>query len=141
MKKPMPTWGADLSTIDFQNIFYYAKATEKTEKSWDDVPEDVKNTFDKLGIPEAEKKFLAGVGAQYESEVVYHSLREDLQKQGVLFTDTDTALKEHPELMKKYFGKIIPPEDNKFAALNSAVWSGGSFIYVPPGVKVKSYFE
>ena len=119
MKKPMPTWGADLSTIDFQNIFYYAKATEKTEKSWDDVPEDVKNTFDKLGIPEAEKKFLAGVGAQYESEVVYHSLREDLQKQGVLFTDTDTALKEHPELMKKYFGKIIPPEDNKFAALNN----------------------
>ena len=145
MKKPMPTWGADLSTIDFQNIFYYAKATEKTEKSWDDVPEDVKNTFDKLGIPEAEKKFLAGVGAQYESEVVYHSLREDLQKQGVLFTDTDTALKEHPELMKKYFGKIIPPEDNKFAALNSAVWSGGSFIYVPPGVKVdlplQAYFR
>ena len=145
MKKPMPTWGADLSTIDFQNIFYYAKATEKTEKSWDDVPVDVKNTFDKLGIPEAEKKFLAGVGAQYESEVVYHSLREDLKKQGVIFTDTDTALKEHPELLKKYFGKIIPPEDNKFAALNSAVWSGGSFIYVPPGVKIdmplQAYFR
>ena len=130
MKKPMPTWGADLSTIDFQNIFYYAKATEKTEKSWDDVPEDVKNTFDKLGIPEAEKKFLAGVGAQYESEVVYHSLREDLQKQGVLFTDTDTALKEHPELMKKYFGKIIPPEDNKFAAKYFFISSGCSFSAV-----------
>lgn len=145
MKKPMPTWGADLSSIDFQNIYYYAKASEKTEKDWDDVPEDVKNTFDKLGIPEAEKKFLAGVGAQYESEVVYHNLREDLQKQGVLFLDTDSALKEHPELFKKYFGKIIPPEDNKFSALNSAVWSGGSFIYVPPGVKVdmplQAYFR
>ncbi len=145
MKKPMPNWGADLSSIDFQNIYYYAKASEKTEKNWDDVPEDVKNTFDKLGIPEAEKKFLAGVGAQYESEVVYHNLREDLQKQGVLFIDTDTALKEQPEIFKKYFGKIIPPEDNKFAALNSAVWSGGSFIYVPPGVKVdmplQAYFR
>ncbi len=145
MKKPMPTWGGDLGTIDFQNIYYYAKASEKTEKNWDDVPENVKNTFDKLGIPEAEKKFLAGVGAQYESEVVYHSLREDLAKQGVLFLDTDAALKEHPELFKKYFGKIIPPEDNKFAALNSAVWSGGSFIYVPPGVRVdmplQAYFR
>ena len=145
MKKPMPTWGADLSAIDFQNIYYYAKASEKTEKNWDDVPEDVKNTFDKLGIPEAEKKFLAGVGAQYESEVVYHNLREDLAKQGVLFLDTDSALKEHPEIFKKYFGKVIPPEDNKFAALNSAVWSGGSFIYVPPGVKVdmplQAYFR
>ena len=145
MKKPMPTWGGDLSVIDFQNIYYYAKASEKTEKNWDDVPENVKNTFDKLGIPEAEKKFLAGVGAQYESEVVYHSLREDLAKQGVLFLDTDAALIEHPELFKKYFGKIIPPEDNKFAALNSAVWSGGSFIYVPPGVKVdmplQAYFR
>lgn len=145
MKKQMPTWGADLSSIDFQNIYYYAKASEKTEKNWDDVPEDVKNTFDKLGIPEAEKKFLAGVGAQYESEVVYHNLREDLQKQGVLFLDTDSALKEHPEIFKKYFGKVIPPEDNKFAALNSAVWSGGSFIYVPPGVKVdmplQAYFR
>lgn len=145
MKKPMPKWGADLSAIDFQNIYYYAKASEKTEKSWDDVPDDVKNTFDKLGIPEAEKKFLAGVGAQYESEVVYHNLREDLTKQGVLFLDTDTALKEQPEIFQKYFGKIIPPEDNKFAALNSAVWSGGSFIYVPPGVKVdmplQAYFR
>jgi Fe-S cluster assembly protein SufB len=145
MKKPMPNWGADLSTIDFNNIYYYAKASEKTEKSWDDVPAEVKRTFDKLGIPEAEKKFLAGVGAQYESEVVYHNLREDLAKKGVIFLDTDTALKEHPEIFKKYFGKIIPPEDNKFAALNSAVWSGGSFIYIPPGVKVdmplQAYFR
>ena len=117
----------------------------KTEKNWDDVPENVKNTFDKLGIPEAEKKFLAGVGAQYESEVVYHSLREDLAKQGVLFLDTDQALIDHPELFKKYFAKIIPPEDNKFAALNSAVWSGGSFIYVPKGVHIdmplQAYFR
>ena len=145
MKKPMPQWGGDLNKIDFQNIYYYAKASEKTEKNWDDVPEDVKNTFDKLGIPEAEKKFLAGVGAQYESEVVYHNLRDDLAKQGVLFLDTDSALKEHPEIFKKYFGKTIPPEDNKFAALNSAVWSGGSFIYIPPGVKVdmplQAYFR
>ena len=145
MKKPMPTWGGDLSVIDFQNIYYYAKASDKTEKNWDDVPDNVKKTFDKLGIPEAEKKFLAGVGAQYESEVVYHSLREDLAKQGVLFLDTDQALIDHPELFKKYFGKIIPPEDNKFAALNSAVWSGGSFIYVPPGVHIdmplQAYFR
>ncbi len=145
MKKPMPQWGGDLNKIDFQNIYYYAKASEKTEKNWDDVPDDVKNTFDKLGIPEAEKKFLAGVGAQYESEVVYHNLREDLKKQGVLFLDTDSALKEQPEIFKKYFGKIIPPEDNKFSALNSAVWSGGSFIYIPPGVKVdmplQAYFR
>jgi len=145
MKKPMPTWGGDLSTIDFQNIYYYAKASDKTEKNWDDVPDNVKKTFDKLGIPEAEKKFLAGVGAQYESEVVYHSLREDLAKQGVLFLDTDQALIDHPEMFKKYFGKIIPPEDNKFAALNSAVWSGGSFIYVPPGVHIdmplQAYFR
>jgi Fe-S cluster assembly protein SufB len=145
MKKPMPTWGGDLSVIDFQNIYYYAKASEKVEKNWDDVPDNVKKTFDKLGIPEAEKKFLAGVGAQYESEVVYHSLREDLAKQGVLFLDTDQALIDHPELFKKYFGKIIPPEDNKFAALNSAVWSGGSFIYVPKGVHIdmplQAYFR
>jgi len=145
MQKPMPTWGGDLSSIDFQNIYYYMRATEKAEKNWDDVPENVKNTFEKLGIPEAEKKFLAGVGAQYESEVVYHSLREDLAKQGVIFLDTDAALKEQPELFRKYFGKIIPPEDNKFAALNSAVWSGGSFIYIPPGVKVdmplQAYFR
>jgi len=145
MKKPMPNWGGSLSQIDFNNIYYYAKASEKTEKDWDNVPAEVKATFDKLGIPEAEKKFLAGVGAQYESEVVYHSLREDLAKQGVLFLDTDTALNEHPEVFKKYFGKVIPPEDNKFAALNSAVWSGGSFIYVPKNVKVdlplQAYFR
>lgn len=145
MKKPMPNWGGDLGKIDFNNIYYYARASEKTEKNWDDVPADVKATFDKLGIPEAEKKFLAGVGAQYESEVVYHHLREDLAKQGVLFLDTDTALKEQPEIFKKYFGKVIPPEDNKFAALNSAVWSGGSFIYVPKGIKVdlplQAYFR
>ena len=145
MKKPMPQWGGDLNKIDFQNIYYYAKASDKTEKNWDDVPENVKNTFDKLGIPEAEKKFLAGVGAQYESEVVYHNLRKDLADQGVLFLDTDSALKEQPEIFKKYFGKIIPPEDNKFSALNSAVWSGGSFIYIPPGVKVdmplQAYFR
>jgi len=145
MKKPMPQWGGDLNKIDFQNIYYYAKASEKTEKNWDDVPENVKNTFDKLGIPEAEKKFLAGVGAQYESEVVYHNLRKDLADQGVLFLDTDSALKEQPEIFKKYFAKIIPPEDNKFSALNSAVWSGGSFIYIPPGVKVdmplQAYFR
>ena len=145
MKFPMPNWGGDLGAIDFQNIYYYAKASDKTEKSWDDVPAEVKNTFDKLGIPEAEKKFLAGVGAQYESEVVYHNLREDLQKQGVIFLDTDSALKEYPEIFKKYFGKIIPPEDNKFAALNSAVWSGGSFIYIPKGVHVdmplQAYFR
>ncbi len=145
MKKPTPEWGGDLRSIDFQNIYYYAKASDKTENNWEDVPQEVKNTFDKLGIPEAEKKFLAGVGAQYESEVVYHSLREDLAKQGVIFLDTDTALKKQPEIFKKYFGKIIPPEDNKFAALNSAVWSGGSFIYIPPGVKVdmplQAYFR
>jgi Fe-S cluster assembly protein SufB len=137
MKKPMPVWGGDLSKINFQNIFYYTKASEKQSKSWDDVPDSVRKTFDKLGIPEAEKKFLAGVGAQYESETVYQNLREDLSKQGVIFSDTDTAVKEHPDILKKYFGKVIPPEDNKFAALNSAVWSGGSFIYVPPNVKIE----
>ena len=145
MQKPMPVWGGDLSKINFQNIYYYTKASEKQSKSWEEVPESVRKTFDKLGIPEAEKKFLAGVGAQYESETVYHNLREDLSKQGVIFCDTDTAVKEHPDLLKKYFGKVIPPEDNKFAALNSAVWSGGSFIYVPPNVKVdlplQAYFR
>jgi Fe-S cluster assembly protein SufB len=145
MSKPMPVWGGNLSKIDFQNIYYYTKASEKQGKSWDDVPESIRNTFEKLGIPEAERKFLAGVGAQYESEVVYHNLRDDLVKQGVIFIDTDTAVKEQPELMKRFFGKIIPPEDNKFAALNSAVWSGGSFIYVPPNVKVdlplQAYFR
>src|SRR5213594_2987611 len=145
LSKPMPSWGGDLSKIDFQNIYYYAKASEKEGKTWDDVPASVRNTFEKLGIPEAERKFLAGVGAQYESEVVYHNLREDLEKQGVIFVDTDSAVKEYPEIVKKHFGKVIPPEDNKFAALNSAVWSGGSFIYVPPNVKIdlplQAYFR
>src|ERR1700737_3443069 len=136
-KKPMPTWGADLSVIDFENIFYYLKASDKQGKSWDEVPDDIKRTFDRLGIPEAERKFLAGVGAQYESEVVYHSLREDLEKQGVIFLDMDSALREHPDIVKQYFGTVIPPNDNKFAALNSAVWSGGSFVYVPEGVRVE----
>ena len=137
MKKPMPTWGGDLSGIDFDKIFYYVKASQQQERDWDDVPEYIKATFDKLGIPEAERKFLAGVGAQYESEVVYHNLQKSLEDQGVIFLDTDSALREHPELFRKYFATIIPPADNKFAALNSAVWSGGSFIYVPPGVRVE----
>ena len=135
--KPLPSWGADLSGIDFDDIYYYLKPTEATEKSWDDVPDEIKSTFDKLGIPEAEQKFLAGVGAQYESEVVYHNLQKHLEDQGVIFLGMDQGLAEHPELVKEYFGTIIPPADNKFAALNSAVWSGGSFIYVPPGVQVE----
>ena len=136
-KKEMPTWGADLSTIDFQNIYYYLKSTEKQGKTWEDVPADIKNTFDRLGVPQAERKFLAGVAAQYESEVVYHSLHKELESKGVIFTDTDSALRDYPDLFKEYFGTIIPPGDNKLAALNSAVWSGGSFIYVPKGVKVE----
>src|ERR687887_1351148 len=144
-KKPMPTWGADLSVIDFENIFYYLKASDKQGKSWDEVPDDIKRTFDRLGVPEAERKFLAGVAAQYESEVVYHSLHQELEKKGVLFLDTDTGLREHPEIFEEYFGTVIPPGDNKFSALNSAVWSGGSFIYVPKGVKVdiplQAYFR
>src|SRR5207244_2165543 len=136
-KKEMPTWGADLSTIDFQNIYYYLKSTEKQGKTWEDVPADIKNTFDRLGVPQAERKFLAGVAAQYESEVVYHSLHKELESKGVIVTDTDSALRDYPDLFKEYFGTIIPPGDNKMAALNSAVWSGGSFIYVPKGVKVE----
>ena len=136
-KKPMPTWGPDLSQIDFDDIYYYIKPTEKHARSWDDVPEEIKRTFDRLGIPEAEQKFLAGVGAQYESEVVYHNIKKELERQGVIFLDTDTALKEYPDLFKEYFATVVPPSDNKFAALNSAVWSGGSFIYVPPGVHVE----
>ena len=135
--RPMPNWGADLSEIDFSNIFYYLKPQAEQGKSWDDIPTDIKNTFDRLGIPEAEQKFLGGVSAQYESEVVYHSIREDLEKQGVIFTDCDTGLREHSEIFRKYFGTIIPPNDNKFASLNSAVWSGGSFVYIPAGVKVE----
>src|SRR5438105_724950 len=137
MARPMPQWGADLSDIDFDNIYYYIKPTEKQATSWEDLPADIKSTWDRLGIPEAERKFLAGVGAQYESEVVYHKLKEELEQQGVIFLDMDSGLREHEELVKEYFGKIIPQNDNKFAALNSAVWSGGSFIYVPPGVKVE----
>ena len=142
--KPMPKWGGDIA-LDFQDIYYYLKPTEGQGKSWDDVPDEIKATFDKLGIPEAEKKFLAGVKAQFESEVVYGSLQEDLEKKGVIFTDTDTAVREHPEILREHFATIIPPEDNKFAALNSAVWSGGSFIYVPPGVSIdfplQAYFR
>ncbi len=137
LSKPMPEWGGDLKNIDFDKYTYFFNPTDKTAHNWEDVPADIKKTFDRLGIPEAEQKFLGGVGAQYESQTVYHKLREDLAKQGVVFTDTDTAVKEHPELVKKYFATIVPAGDNKFAALNSAVWSGGSFIYIPPGVKVK----
>lgn len=137
LKKPMPLWGADLKDINFDEISYYVRPTDRKGTSWEDVPEYIKNTFEKLGIPEAERKFLAGVGAQYDSEVVYHNIRKDLEKRGVIFLDTDTALKEYPEFFKEYFGKVVPPTDNKFAALNSAVWSGGSFIYVPPNVHVE----
>ncbi len=134
--KPVPAWGGNID-VDFQQIYYYIKPTDHQGRTWDDVPDEIKTTFDRLGIPEAEKKYLAGVKAQYESEVVYGSLREELSKQGVIFTDMDTALREYPDLVREYFSTIIPPTDNKFAALNSAVWSGGSFIYVPPGVKVE----
>ncbi len=137
LERPMPEWGADLGVIDFDNIHYYIKPTEGQVENWEDLPADIKDTWDRLGIPEAERKFLAGVGAQYESEVVYHKLREDLEKQGVVFLDMDAAIHEQPELVKEYFSTIIPYNDNKFAALNSAVWSGGSFIYVPPGVHVE----
>jgi len=145
-KKPMPGWGADLSGIDFDNIKYFVRSSEKQATSWDELPADIKNTYDKLGIPEAEKqRLIAGVAAQYESEVVYHSIREDLEKLGVLFLDTDTALREHNDLFREYFGSVIPTGDNKFSALNTAVWSGGSFIYVPPGVHVdiplQAYFR
>jgi len=143
--KPMPPWGADLSGIDFGKIIYYVKPSEKQARTWDDVPTEIKNTFDRIGVPEAERKYFAGVGAQYDSDVIYHKLKDKLRKQGIIFVDTDTALREHPELFKKYFGTVIPSGDNKFAALNSACWSGGSFIYVPPGVKVdmplQAYFR
>jgi len=149
MERPMPQWGGRgmLNEIDFSDIYYYIKPTdsEKAFESWDDVPDDIKNTFDRLGIPQAEQKFLAGVGAQYESEVIYHSLIEDLEKKGVMFLDMDAGLREHPDIVQEYFGTVIPPEDNKFAALNTAVWSGGSFIYVPPGVHIdlplQAYFR
>lgn len=145
MKMSLPRWGGNLDELDFNEIQYYVKPSEGQGKTWEEVPEEIKATFDKLGIPEAEQKFLAGVSAQYESEVVYHSIQKDLEDQGVIFTDTDTALKEHSELFKEYFSTVIPPTDNKFAALNSAVWSGGSFIYVPKGVKceipLQAYFR
>lgn len=145
LKRPMPTWGADLSTLDLDDIYYYVKPAEAQGRSWDEVPDTIKNTFEKLGIPEAERKFLAGVGAQYESEMVYHSIQEHLEKQGVIFLSIEDGLKQHPDLFREYFATVIPIEDNKFAALNSAVWSGGSFIYIPKGVKVdlplQAYFR
>ncbi len=145
LKKPMPNWGADLSALDFDAMYYYAKPVAEQQKSWEDVPGYIRETFDRLGIPEAEAKFLAGVGAQYDSEVVYHNLRQSLTRQGVIFCDPETAVREHPDLVREYFGTVVPPLDNKFAALNSAVWSGGSFVYVPKGVKVdiplQAYFR
>ena len=144
-QKPTPTWGGRVEDIDFDDIYYYVKPADREGRTWEDVPDNIKKTFDRLGIPEAERKFLAGVGAQYDSEVVYHSLKEDLERQGVIFLSPDQALQEHPDLLREYFGTIIPPEDNKFAALNTAVWSGGSFVYVPPGVNVdvplQAYFR
>ncbi|HET8600234.1 MAG TPA: Fe-S cluster assembly protein SufB, partial [Segeticoccus sp.] len=145
-KKPMPNWGSDLTGIDFQNIKYFVKSTESQASSWEELPEDIRNTYDRLGIPEAEKqRLIAGVAAQYESEVVYHQIREDLEAQGVIFVDTDTGLREHEDLFREYFGSVIPAGDNKFAALNTSVWSGGSFVYVPPGVHVdiplQAYFR
>jgi Fe-S cluster assembly protein SufB len=144
-QRPMPNWGGDLSTLNLDEIYFYTKPTEGESRTWDDVPADIKNTFDRLGIPEAEQKFLAGVGAQYESEMVYHSIKEHLAEQGVIFKSIEQGLQEHEDLCREYFGKIIPIEDNKFAALNSAVWSGGSFVYVPPGVTVdmplQAYFR
>lgn len=145
LNKPMPTWGGDLSGIDFDNIHFYIRPQDKEKTAWEDVPEEIKDTFEKLGIPEAERKFLAGTGAQFESEVIYHSLQEELKRKGVIFESTDVALQKYPEHFKEYFGKIIPATDNKFAALNSAVWSGGSFIYVPKGVHIdlplQAYFR
>jgi Fe-S cluster assembly protein SufB len=144
-KKPLPTWGGNVSDIDFQDIYYYVKPANEEVKSWEDVPSEMKRTFDKLGIPEAEQKFLSGVGAQYDSEVVYHKIKESLEKQGVIFLSADHGLKEHESLFREYFGTVIPSADNKFAALNTAVWSGGSFIYVPKGVHVdvplQAYFR
>lgn len=145
MKKPMPRWGGRLDDLNFDDIIYYVKPSENQGRTWEDVPEAIKDTFERLGIPEAERKFLAGVSAQYESEVVYHSIRDDLKEKGIIFTDTDSALREYPEIFREYFGTVIPPEDNKFAALNSAVWSGGSFVYVPKGVRadvpLQAYFR
>ncbi len=145
IQRPMPTWGADLSKLNLDEIYYYVKPTDKEGRSWDDIPETIKKTFDRLGIPEAEQKFLAGVGAQYESEMVYHNIQEHLKEQGVIFLSIEEGLRQHPDLFREYFATVVPIEDNKFAALNSAVWSGGSFVYVPPGVKVdlplQAYFR
>ncbi|HNX72772.1 MAG TPA: Fe-S cluster assembly protein SufB [Spirochaetales bacterium] len=144
-KKPLPTWGADLSKLDFEGMTYYSKPTEKPQTSWEALPAEIKNTYERLGVPEAERSYLAGVGAQYDSEMVYHNIREDLKKKGIIFADIETAEHEYPELLKRYFATVVPPSDNKFAALNSAVWSGGSFIYVPPHVHVdiplQAYFR
>ncbi|HBA26042.1 MAG TPA: Fe-S cluster assembly protein SufB [Nitrospinae bacterium] len=137
LKKPMPWWGGDLSDVNFDDIYYFIRSSDKQGRTWDEVPKEIRNTFDKLGIPEAERKFLAGVGAQYESESVYHNLKEEWKKKGVIFLDTDTALREYPDIFKEHFSTVVPPADNKFAALNSAVWSGGSFIYVPEGVHIE----
>ncbi|MCY4247016.1 MAG: Fe-S cluster assembly protein SufB, partial [Chloroflexi bacterium] len=136
MDKPTPQWGGDLNQIDYDDIYYYVRATDKIEQDWDEVPAEIKETFDKLGIPEAEQKFLHGVSAQYDSESVYHKIQENLEEQGVIFLDMDSGLREYPDIVQEYFGTVIPANDNKFAALNTAVWSGGSFIYVPPGVQV-----
>jgi len=145
LAKPMPNWGPDLTEIDFDDIYYYIKPSENTGETWEDVPESIKETFDRLGVPEAERKFLAGVGAQYESEMVYHSLRAEWEKLGIIFVSIEEGLKQHEDLFREYFATVVPPTDNKFAALNSAVWSGGSFIYVPPGVKLdiplQAYFR
>jgi Fe-S cluster assembly protein SufB len=135
--KPVPTWGGDLAKLDYDDIYYYIKPVEEQGRSWDEVPDDIKRTFDRLGIPEAERKFLAGAGAQYESEAVYHSLKEEWERQGVVFMDSDTGLREHEEFYREYFGTVVPAADNKYAALNTAVWSGGSFVYIPPGVNVE----
>ncbi|HFC10264.1 MAG TPA: Fe-S cluster assembly protein SufB [Chloroflexi bacterium] len=145
IERPMPNWGPDLSELNFDDIYYYIRPTDKAGRSWDEIPEEIKETFDRLGIPEAEQKFLAGVGAQYESEMVYHRIQEQLERQGVIFKSIEDGLREHPDLFRQYFGKVVPINDNKFAALNSAVWSGGSFVYVPPGVEValplQAYFR
>ncbi|MEJ2263264.1 MAG: Fe-S cluster assembly protein SufB [Anaerolineales bacterium] len=145
MQRPMPTWGGDLSKLNLDEIYFYTKPTDEEGRSWDEVPETIKRTFDRLGIPEAEQKFLSGVGAQYESEMVYHSIQKQLAEKGVIFKSIEHGLREHPDLFREYFGTVIPIEDNKFAALNSAVWSGGSFVYIPPGVKVdlplQAYFR
>jgi Fe-S cluster assembly protein SufB len=145
LKMPMPGWGPDLSSLDLDDLYYYVRPMEEQENSWDEVPDDIKNTFERLGIPEAERKFLAGVGAQYESEMVYHNIQEQLAEQGVIFLSIEEGLRQHPDIFKEHFGKVVPITDNKFAALNSAVWSGGSFVYIPPGVKVdlplQAYFR